>query len=119
MKQPILNLDGSPMRSACMSLGSNNGQPYNAAGYQNSYFNHWNAQLFSADTQTNPNRDRITARARELIQNDPWASGALGRLIDGVIGLNYRPIPDPDYRALAFLTNNPAFDASWAHDYKQ
>ena len=66
----------------------------------------WNPVLSSPDGEVNPYRDRMVARERDLIRNDGWASAAVTRAIDNVVGANFRPIAKPDYRALAAISGN-------------
>ena len=79
----------------------------------------WNPVLSSPDGEVNPYRDRMVARERDLIRNDGWASAAVTRAIDNVVGANFRPIAKPDYRALAAISGNKGFDHQWAEEWSQ
>lgn len=91
--------------------------PYDAASRFNDDVALWNPGLLSADTEINPYRDRIVSRVRDLVRNDGWASGAVTRTLDNVVGANLRPIFRPDYRFLRAMTGNKSFDATWAHEF--
>lgn len=92
-------------------------QPYAAADRTGEAMALWNPILLSPDTELNYSRDIIVARARDLVRNDGWASGAVTRILDNAIGANFRPIFRPDYRALRAMTGNKSFDATWAHEF--
>ncbi|MDR5765031.1 phage portal protein [Caballeronia sp. LZ028] len=77
----------------------------------------WNPVLWSPDGELNPYRDRIVSRVRDLVRNDGWASAAVTRTLDNVIGADFRPISKPDYRALAAMTGNKKFDHVWADEF--
>lgn len=91
--------------------------PYEAADIYGDHMAAWRPYLWSPDAELNLFRDRIVSRVRDLVRNDGWASGAVTRILDNVIGGNFRPKAKPDYRALAHYTGNKSFDAVWAHEY--
>lgn len=91
--------------------------PFDAADIYGEHMAAWRPALWSADGQLNPYRDRIVARVRDLVRNDGWASGGVTRIVDSVVGANLRPIPKPDYRALAQYSGVSAFDAVWADEF--
>ena len=66
--------------------------PYDAADIHGGHMVDWNPVLSSPDGEVNPYRDRMVARERDLIRNDGWASAAVTRAIDNVVGANFRPI---------------------------
>lgn len=119
----ILGADGRPMAptppSKAQALAHGSQTPFDAAGYTGEHVADWNPYLASPDGERNMYRDRITARARDLVRNDGWASGAVTRILDNQIGGNFRPQFKPDYKALRLLTGIKAFDQEWAHDYAQ
>jgi lambda family phage portal protein len=98
-----------------LSGGSNT--PYDAADNVGQHMADWQPYLWSADGEVNMYRDRIVSRVRDVVRNDGWASGAVTRILDNVIGANFRPISKPDYRSLAAYTSNKAFDATWAMEF--
>ncbi|MDE3022250.1 MAG: phage portal protein [Pseudomonadota bacterium] len=88
--------------------------PYDAADIYSGHMAEWMPYLWSADGQLNMYRDRIVSRTRDMVRNDGWAAGGITRILDNAIGANFYPVIKPDYRALAAMTGNKAFDASWA-----
>lgn len=66
--------------------------------------------LGSADGDILRDRDMATARARDLVRNDGWAAGGVGKEVDSVIGANFRPLSKPDARALGL-------DDVWAKEF--
>ena len=97
--------------------GSYGGAPYDAADLYGQHMAAWTPALWSPDGELNPYRDRIVSRVRDMVRNDGWASGAVTRMVDNVVGPNIRPISKPDYRFLAHYTGNTAFDATWAREF--
>ena len=118
MASPLVPKSG-PGRRIINALTSPFGTPYDAADMYGQRMQGWQPYLGSADTELSPYRDRIVSRVRDLVRNDGWASGAVTRTLDNAIGVKLRPISKPDYRALARLSGNPAFDAVWAKEYAQ
>jgi capsid protein len=114
----ILDAQGRPIpersRSVAMLAG---GLPYDATDSPNPELAAWTPWLGTPDVELNPYRDRIVSRVRDLVRNDGWASGGVTRILDNTIGANFRPVSKPDYRALAQLSGNPAFDSTWADDF--
>lgn len=90
---------------------------YDAADHTSQELGTWLPQVRSPDFEINTYRDRITGRARDLRRNDPWASGAINRILDSTIGASYRFVSKPDYRALALYAKG--FDSVWANEYRQ
>ncbi|WP_309838738.1 phage portal protein [Caballeronia sp. LZ065] len=121
----LLGPDGKPLperKSRALALnGSYNsygGQSaYDAADMYGQHMREWNPVLWSPDGELNPYRDRIVSRVRDLVRNDGWASAAVTRTLDNVIGADFRPISKPDYRALAAMTGIKAFDHKWADEF--
>lgn len=65
----------------------------------------------SVDAEVLGSRDKITARARDLVRNNGWAAGAIAKEVDAVIGASFRPIMKPDWKALGL-------DEEWAKEFK-
>jgi lambda family phage portal protein len=99
------------------ALNGNYNAPYDAGDIYSQEMAAWQPYLWSPDTSINPWRDRIVSRARDIAQNDGWASGALTRITDNVVGATLRPISKPDYRALAEYSGNKKFDHAWAKEF--
>lgn len=118
----ILGVDGKPLpphqgRASMLSGGSNT--PYDAANLYNAHVEDWMPYLWSPDGEINMYRDRLVARSRDLIRNDGWATAAVMRTVDNVIGPDFRPISKPDYRALQAMSGNKGFDHVWADEWGQ
>lgn len=91
---------------------------YDAAAIQSTEMGDWMPWIRSADGEINQHRDRMVARQRDLVRNDGWASGAIGRILDSTIGSSYRRIARPDWRLLSAFYG-PKFDKVWAREYGQ
>jgi len=121
----ILGPDGLPLpptrRAAGMrprALHGRGNSPYDAADLYSPQMAAWTPYLWSPDGETSQMyRDRMVSRARDIDRNDGWARGGITKILDNVIGANFRPISKPDYRALAYYTGNKAFDAKWADEF--
>lgn len=121
----LLGPDGKPLperKSRALALnGSYNSyggtSAFDAADMTGQHMREWNPVLWSPDGELNPYRDRIVSRVRDLVRNDGWASAAVTRTLDNVIGADFRPISKPDYRALASITGNKNFDHVWADEF--
>ena len=118
----ILDSSGNPMQPkrsrASMLVGGGNA-PYDAADVYGAHMAEWRPYLWSPDGELNMYRDRIVSRVRDLVRNDGWASAAVTRTLDNVIGADFRPVAKPDYFALAAMTGNRAFDHVWADEFGQ
>src|SRR5574337_96389 len=118
----ILDASGRPIERkptrASMLVG-NAGAPYDAADNYGAHMAEWQPYLWSPDGELNMFRDRIVSRMRDVVRNDGWASAAVTRTVDTVIGANFRPIFKPDYHALRMQSGIKAFDHLWADEYGQ
>ena len=90
---------------------------YDAADQFSQDMGGWSPFLGSPDIDGNPYRDIIVSRIRDLVRNDGWASGAVTRVVDTVIGGGLRMVPKPNIRALSYFA--PGFDAVWAAEFAQ
>lgn len=92
--------------------------PYDGADYFGQHTQQWFPALWSGDTTIGPfQRDTLVARIRDLVRNDGWASGAVTRVLDSVVGVSLRPVSKPDHRWLRHVSGNSRFDASWAAEF--
>ena len=112
--QAIPKGEGNRTRMRALIGGSN--VPYDASDTRSAEMEAWNPFLGSPDTETNPYRDRVVSRARDLVRNDGWASGAVTRISDATVGADMRPSARPDYRGLAQRFGG-SFDAAWAKEF--
>ena len=93
--------------------------PYDASAWQSQDFGNWFPVIRSPDAEINQFRDRMVARSRDLERNSGWANGGIARILDSTVGTELRLIAQPDYRALAVMFNKPAFDATWADEFRR
>lgn len=97
---------------------------YRAAGSDSRGLANWYPPNVSADYALTFDRNIIAARVHDLARNDGWASGALQKHVDAVIGAQWRLMAKPDYRALGltpewareFATRVEARFRMWAED---
>lgn len=116
----ILDASGNPLRPQKASmLSGGSGSPYDAADIYSQHMANWRPTLWSPDGELNMYRDRIVSRVRDLVRNDGWASAAITRTLDNVIGADFRPISKPDHYALKHMTGIKAFDHVWADEFGQ
>lgn len=106
----ILGPDGLPMQSTQRAQAS--ATSYQAADPVSQELMGWTPYLGSADADLLPERESIVARIRDLVRNNGWASGAVRRELDNVIGSGLRLSSKPDYRALGL-------PAEWARDWAE
>lgn len=90
----IVDMHGAPMKRAT-SLVS-----YDAADRNSQELSLFNPNMGSADSDYIQHRNTIVSRTRHLVQNSGWASSAVTRHLDSVIGIGFRPSVKPDYHAL-------------------
>lgn len=116
----ILGPDGRPLlpvRAKQAALNGYSRVPYDAADSFSDQLANWQPWLGSPDNEINIYRNRIVARMRDMVRNDGWASGSVTRLLDNAVGARFRPLIQPDYRYLAMVSGNSAFDSKWAAEY--
>lgn len=116
----ILGANGLPIpprRDRASMLHGN--APYDAADIYSQHMGEWQPYLGSPDSDLNMYRDRIVSRVRDVVRNDGWASAAVTRTIDNVIGPDFHPKSKPDWQALQAMTGNKAFDHVWADEFGQ
>lgn len=105
----ILDSSGRPMRRAEATYQPT---PYRAGDPLSQEIGAWHPNLGAPDGEYWSTRDLSVARQRDLIRNSGWASGALTRRIDAVVGTNLRLSARPDWRALGL-------DAEWAGKFAE
>ena len=71
----------------------------------------WTPFLSSADADVLRDRNTVAARVHDIARNDGWASGALQKHLDNVIGGGLRLSAKPDFRALGL---DPEWAAEWS-----
>ncbi|GBQ08029.1 phage portal protein [Saccharibacter floricola] len=108
----------APARPRPMGLHNPSNMPYDGADYYGQHNQQWMPGLRSGDSTIGASqRDTLVARMRDLVRNDGWASGAVTRILDSVVGVSLRPVSKPDHRWLRHVSGNSRFDASWAAEF--
>lgn len=118
----ILGADGKPLPprgGRASMLSGTSGTPYDAVDLYSPHTEDWMPYNWSPDGEINMYQPRLTARARDLVRNDGWATASVMRTVDNVIGPDFRPIAKPDYMALQAMTGNKRFDHVWADEFGQ
>lgn len=105
-RSSIVDIHGRPMSHVGVP------RPYVGADQASQELSLWNPALGSPSSDYLQDRDTIVARQRDLVRNSGWASGALARHLDNVIGSGFRLSLKPDYRALGL-------SAEWAKEFAQ
>lgn len=119
----IYGADGQPIVykqppiSAIAGSGRRDSVPWDAASNTSQRMGSWQPFLWSPDSEVNIYRDRIVSRVRDLVRNDGWAAGSITRMLDNIVGANFRPLVKPDWRALSSYSGISAFDNVWAEDF--
>ena len=106
---------GAPLRRRTSMIRGEGATAYDAAGYDSPETRDWNAYLVSPDVEINFTRDIVVARVRDLVRNDGWASGAVTRILDSVIGADFRLVAKPDWQALGAYAKT--LDRVWADEF--
>jgi lambda family phage portal protein len=117
-KPRLIDEFGKPLavpRRRDQAVGGTSWQAYDAGGWNTPETKDWNTWLASPDVEINFLRDTIVARVRDLVRNDGWASGAVTRILDSVVGADFRLVAKPDWRALE--VHDKAFDRVWADEF--
>lgn len=72
----------------------------------------WQPAVISPDQQINPVKELADARARDSIQNDGYALGAVYTHRDSIVGSQYRLNAQPNYAVLGT-------DEAWAEEFQE
>jgi lambda family phage portal protein len=92
MKAPaILDSSGQPMRRA---------NAFQASSRQHQDMMTWNPGRYSAQSALTYERDTIADRVHDIARNDGWASAAMDRQVDSIIGAGWRLSAKPNGRSL-------------------
>ncbi|WP_392563212.1 phage portal protein (plasmid) [Orbus sturtevantii] len=119
MTVQILDVNGQPFQPKKTMALVGSGTPYDAADRHSDQMANWRPYSLSPDLEINNSRSVISARIKDLVRNDGWASGGITRILDNTVGATFRPILKPDYRSLRLLTGIKGFDIQWADEYKK
>lgn len=98
----------SAPRRALAAMVAQSRTAYEAADYGGQELAAFLPVSGSADRDLLFEQRTIVDRVRDLVRNNGWASGAVSREIDAVIGANFRPEPRPDWRALGISAETAA-----------
>lgn len=74
----------------------------------------WAPPIISPDRQINPVKELADARARDSVQNDGLAMGAIHTHRDSIVGASYRMICSPNIKVLG-----PKFTEEWADEWAE
>jgi lambda family phage portal protein len=72
----------------------------------------WQPAIISPDQQINPLKEMADARARDSVQNDGYAMGAVYTHRDSIVGSQYRLNAQPDFEALGATQE-------WAEEFQR
>jgi lambda family phage portal protein len=86
----LIDRFGNPMRA----------EFYRAAGSGSRGLQGWYPPLVSQDRAMFAERRTIAGRIHDIVRNDGWASGALQKHVDSVVGAQWRLSCKPHYKAL-------------------
>lgn len=115
----LIHPDGTPLkRAGGVRINPPYNPPYSGADGQSQELGGWQPDITSPDSAYLPNRDALVARTRDLIRNDGWASSAVTRHLDNVIGTGFWLSARPDYAALGLSHDwamewSEGVEASW------
>lgn len=79
----------------------------------------WAPPLGSPDHIINRGKPMADARGRDLALNDGLTHGAVNTHKDSIVGAQYRLNSQPNFEAVALLTENPGFDEAWSEEFSQ
>lgn len=112
MQKPRIRVKaGSSGQGAIRGMSS--GRAYDAARSETQELVGWNPALSAAADEVLGGRDRVTARARDLVRNNSWAAGGLDKRVDAVVGADMWLSLKPMWRALG---QTQEWAATWASD---
>jgi lambda family phage portal protein len=94
------------------AIGFNHSAPYVAGDRSVETLSSFQPRTMSADAEIGPARKVINGRTRDLVRNNGWAAGAVGKEVDAIIGGNFRPFLKPDWRALGL-------SKEWSKEFKE
>lgn len=106
----LVDQHGKPM----MSIGSPDSAHYSASQSARE-LRGWHPMLMPADSDINPERNTISARALDLDRNNGVAQGARITSNDNVVGTGLNVSPKPNYRVLG---KTAEWATEWAKDVK-
>lgn len=105
----ILGPDGRPMERARARTGS-----FEAASTTHPDLVNWRPGRVSAQAAVTAGRDRVIGRIQDLARNDGWASAAVTRLVDNIVGSGFRMSSKVSARALGLKDEDAAAELATA-----
>jgi lambda family phage portal protein len=105
-----------PRPGARASLGF--GRAYQGASLSDPDLSSWSSYNPAPQVAIAADRQILTGRIHDLARNDGWASGGVARIVDAVIGSNWRLSSKPNARALGVIEDAAAelgadIEAQW------
>lgn len=102
MHSSLIDKHGAPLnaerpRPSARSFG---GRAFEAASLSNKSIGRWRPGRRSPQSALSADRDIISARTEDLDRNNPWASAALQRKLEMVIGSGWKFTSLPDHKRL-------------------
>lgn len=112
-----VTVDANPsrIRSAGRDLALVGGAHEGASRY-NKEMSLWNPALRSGDADTLYDRERVTARARDITRNDAYVQAGTQLHKDGVVGSVYMLNCKPNVRALGIKDDDGKWEAEFAEE---
>lgn len=116
---PIIGPRGEALPGSRVRAMSTAVSAYQAADPVSQEMSNWWPFSGSADRDILNESRLVTDRIRDLVRNNGWASGAVQREIDSIIGANFRPEPFIDHHALGITFDQAvelgdAFEREWS-----
>lgn len=87
-------------RKASVKASRGYGRAYSGASLTDPDLSSWSNSNPSPHAALNGDRNVLAARIHDLARNDGWASGGVSRMVDAIIGANWRLSSRPNGRAL-------------------
>lgn len=103
---PILDHSGRPMQRATVTQrGFNGGNAWQAASYSHPDMADWVPRSVSGQSALSQERETIVDRVQDIARNDGWASAAMSRHLDEVIGSGWDISVDLREKSLNLTTD--------------
>jgi len=99
--KPVTQGDVAMVRARSVASALVRGDaPYGGARQAGTFLSDWRPSLRSADADYLPDRDRLVARTRDLVRNDPVAGTIPHRRVNSAVGTGWRRSSRPDFETL-------------------
>ena len=97
----ILDASGAPMKPHATASVARPEPAYTAASIDHPALGAWIPGTYSGRSSLSGGRSRVVNRIHDIARNDGWASTAVTRLTDNVIGSGWRLSAKPNAACLA------------------